>query len=63
MGVGATIDYEADAVIDALNDMSSLQCALGETLTEPKDIVWFAGGEPVEPGQGVRLGEKMGEPA
>lgn len=47
--------FAAKAVIDALNDMNSLHCALGETLTEPKDIVWFAGGEPVEPGQGARL--------
>ncbi|TDM09885.1 MAG: cupin [Ideonella sp. MAG2] len=47
--------FAAKAVIDALNDMNSLHCALGETLTEPKDIVWFAGGEPVEPGEGVRL--------
>jgi 50S ribosomal protein L16 3-hydroxylase len=43
------------AVIDALNDARSLACALGESLTEPKAIVWFQGGEALSPGQGARL--------
>ncbi len=43
------------AVIDALNDARSLACALGETLTEPKSIVWFEGGGELPAGRGVRL--------
>lgn len=43
------------AVIDALNDARSLACALGESLTEPKSIVWFDGGGELVDGQGVRL--------
>ena len=39
----------------ALNDARSLACALGETLTEPKAIVWFQGGEPLSAGAAVRL--------
>lgn len=46
------------AVIAALNDARSLACALGESLTEPKAIVWFEGGEAPAPGQGVRLDER-----
>lgn len=48
-------DFAARAVIDALNDANSLACAVGEALTEPKPIVWFAGGEPLVAGQGARL--------
>lgn len=49
--------FAARAVIDALNDAHSLACALGESLTEPKSIVWFDGVDNAElgPGQGVRL--------
>jgi 50S ribosomal protein L16 3-hydroxylase len=49
--------FAAKAVIDALNDANSLACALGETLTEPKSIVWFevADNAELRPGQGVRL--------
>lgn len=49
--------FAAKAVIDALNDANSLACALGETLTEPKSIVWFDGDDTAElgEGQGVRL--------
>ena len=48
-------EFAQRAVVDALNDSHSLACALGETLTEPKAIVWFDGGEPLAGGQGVRL--------
>lgn len=48
-------NFAAQAVVSALNDANSLACALGESLTEPKPLVWFEGGEPVPPGQGVRL--------
>lgn len=48
-------NFAAQAVVGALNDANSLACALGESLTEPKPLVWFEGGEPVAPGQGVRL--------
>ncbi|HEX5685189.1 MAG TPA: cupin domain-containing protein [Ideonella sp.] len=47
--------FAAKAVIDALNDANSLACALGESLTEPKSIVWFDGGGALPDGQGVRL--------
>ncbi len=47
--------FTQKAVIAALNDSRSLACALGETLTEPKAIVWFEGGEALAPGQGLRL--------
>jgi 50S ribosomal protein L16 3-hydroxylase len=47
--------FAAKAVIDALNDARSLACALGESLTEPKAIVWFEGGEGLVEGQGVHL--------
>jgi len=47
--------FAAKAVIDALNDAHSLACALGESLTEPKSIVWFDGGGALREGQGVRL--------
>lgn len=48
-------EFAQRAVIAALNDARSLACALGETLTEPKAIVWFDGGEPLAMGQGARL--------
>ena len=51
-------EFAQRAVIDALNDAHSLACALGESLTEPKAIVWFEGGEPIAPGQGARLDAK-----
>jgi 50S ribosomal protein L16 3-hydroxylase len=47
--------FAARSVIHALNDARSLACALGESLTEPKPIVWFQGGEALVLGQGVRL--------
>lgn len=49
--------FAAKAVIEALNDAHSLACALGESLTEPKSIVWFdvADNAELRPGQGVRL--------
>ena len=47
--------FTQKAVIEALNDARSLACALGETLTEPKAIVWFQGGEPLAAGAAVRL--------
>jgi 50S ribosomal protein L16 3-hydroxylase len=47
--------FAAQSVINAINDVRSLSCALGEALTEPKAIVWFEGGEALAPGQGVRL--------
>lgn len=47
--------FAAQAVVSALNDARSLACALGESLTEPKPLVWFDGGEPLRPGQGARL--------
>jgi 50S ribosomal protein L16 3-hydroxylase len=47
--------FAAKAVISALNDSHSLACALGESLTEPKAIVWFEGGEPLAANCGVRL--------
>jgi 50S ribosomal protein L16 3-hydroxylase len=47
--------FAARAVIGALNDARSLACALGESLTEPKPLVWFDGGEPVPATQGARL--------
>lgn len=47
--------FATKAVIEALNDVHSLHCALGESLTEPKANVWFDGGEPWRPGQGLRL--------
>jgi 50S ribosomal protein L16 3-hydroxylase len=43
------------AVVEALNDAHSLACALGESLTEPKSIVWFDGGGALAEGEGVRL--------
>ncbi|MCA6216181.1 cupin domain-containing protein [Ideonella sp. B7] len=48
-------EFAQQAVISALNDAHSLACALGESLTEPKAIVWFEGGEPLQEGQGLRL--------
>ena len=48
-------DFAMRSVIEALNDANSLQAALGESLTEPKALVWFEPGEPWLPGQGVRL--------
>jgi 50S ribosomal protein L16 3-hydroxylase len=48
-------EFAQKAVIDALNDARSLACALGESLTEPKSIVWFDGGGELGAGQGVRL--------
>jgi len=47
--------FAQKAVIDALNDAHSLACALGESLTEPKSIVWFQGGDELGEQQGVRL--------
>lgn len=47
--------FAQKAVVDALNDANSLACALGESLTEPKSIVWFDGGGTLDQGQGVRL--------
>ncbi|MGM9485939.1 cupin domain-containing protein [Ideonella sp. YS5] len=47
--------FAQKAVVQALNDANSLACALGETLTEPKSIVWFDGGGTLGQGQGVRL--------
>ena len=48
-------EFAQKAVISALNDAHSLACALGESLTEPKAIVWFEGGEPLQAGQGLCL--------
>jgi 50S ribosomal protein L16 3-hydroxylase len=47
--------FAQKAVISALNDARSLSCALGESLTEPKSIVWFDGGGQLAEGRGVRL--------
>jgi len=50
--------FAAKAVIDALNDVRSLACALGESLTEPKASVWFEGGDVLPDGAGVRLDDR-----
>lgn len=47
--------FARDAVRAALAQDSTLDCALGESLTEPKLNVWFDEGEPPRPGQGLRL--------
>lgn len=47
--------YAAEAVAALLRDGDSLDCALGEYLTEPKQEVWFAAGEDAVVSGGVRL--------
>jgi 50S ribosomal protein L16 3-hydroxylase len=49
------LQFAHAAVTRALEEPGSLDCALGEALTEPKPQVWFESGLPVPPGQGVRL--------
>lgn len=49
------LQFAHAAVARALAEPGSLDCALGEALTEPKPLVWFDQGLPVPPGQGVRL--------
>ena len=49
------LQFAHAAVTRALDEPGSLECALGEALTEPKPLVWFEQGVPVPPGQGVRL--------
>ncbi|MCW7538217.1 cupin domain-containing protein [Aquabacterium sp. A7-Y] len=48
-------DYARAAVAALLEDEASLQCALGEYLTEPKPQVWFDVGEAADLSAGVRL--------
>ncbi len=48
-------DFAQRAVERALGEPGALACALGESLTEPKPLVWFDAGEPIEPSQGARL--------
>lgn len=51
-------EFAERAVVAVLNDREALALALGESLTEPKPLVWFAGGEPPAAGQGVRLDDR-----
>ena len=39
----------------ALKRPAAVDCALGETLSEPKPEVWFPAGERIRPGEGVRV--------
>jgi 50S ribosomal protein L16 3-hydroxylase len=43
------------AVERVLREPDALACALGESLTEPKPLVWFDAGQPIAPGEGVQL--------
>ena len=47
--------YAADVVAALLRDEDSLQCALGEYLTEPKQEVWFTPGDVGELRTAIRL--------
>lgn len=47
--------FAREAVRAALSGDDTIDCALGESLTEPKLNVWFDEGEPPQPGQGLRL--------
>ncbi|MCM5678304.1 cupin domain-containing protein [Schlegelella sp. S2-27] len=47
--------YAGAAVAALLRDEASLDCALGEYLTEPKQEVWFAAGDGGDVSGGVRL--------
>ena len=47
--------FARDAVRAALAQDAAIDCALGESLTEPKVNVWFDEGPPPGPGQGLRL--------
>lgn len=47
--------YAGEAVAALLRDEASLDCALGEYLTEPKQEVWFASGDAGDVSGGVRL--------
>lgn len=47
--------FARDAVRAALSQDAAIDCALGESLTEPKVNVWFEDGVPPQPGQGLRL--------
>ncbi|WKB52607.1 JmjC domain-containing protein [Eleftheria terrae] len=48
-------DYARDALQALLRDEASLQCALGEYLSEPKPQVWFEVGDAADLSGGVRL--------
>ena len=47
--------FARQAVRDALSQDAAIDCAFGESLTEPKPNVWFDEGCPPQPGQGLRL--------
>ncbi|WP_225784911.1 JmjC domain-containing protein [Xenophilus sp. Marseille-Q4582] len=47
--------FARGAVRAALAQDGTIDCALGESLTEPKVHVWFDDGEAPQPGQGLRL--------
>lgn len=47
--------FARDAVRAALSQDIAIDCALGESLTEPKANVWFEEGQAPQPGQGLRL--------
>ncbi|MDA7415713.1 cupin domain-containing protein [Xenophilus arseniciresistens] len=47
--------FAREAVRAALSADDTIDCALGESLTEPKLNVWFDEGEAPRPGQGLRL--------
>ena len=47
--------FASEAVIRLLKDEASLQCALGEYLSEPKSDVWFESGAAADLSAGVRL--------
>lgn len=51
----ALAGFARRAVERVLKSPRSLECALGEVLTEPKPLVWFESGPGLEPGQGLRL--------
>ncbi len=52
----ALLDFARDALARALAAPLALECALGESLTEPKPNVWFEPGDPdADVAQGVRL--------
>ncbi|MED5621250.1 JmjC domain-containing protein [Ideonella sp. BN130291] len=47
--------FAHDAVQRVLREPDALACALGESLTEPKPLVWFDAGTQLAPGVGVQL--------
>lgn len=54
---GSLRAFAREALTRALADPRPLSRVLGESLTEPKPQVWFASGDALRPGQGVRLAD------